>query len=412
MPFNLSSIQKWLSSRTALGVKLWVLIVTSVLVFLLLIVISTFICHVYCRLRRRNRNRRAEDHESAMSGEVLTVMEMNVKKSSDDQFSRQGSETTQNSIVTNLDYSGGRYSPAAVTDERRRIVFGLEEIALATDEFSEENVINIEDYGVDYFGNLADGTKVTVKIFNANNSIGDNEFIREAERIRHISHKNLVKLLGYYTQGTANNRMFVYENVENGNLHQWLHGCPQKPFSPLSWPIRMSIIQGIAKGLAYLHEDVDPKILHGRLRSSCILLDQNWNPKISDFGLVEVFPPEYLSGPNLVGETNESLESTSPFTERNDIYSFGILLMELITGRAPVDCNQSQPYLIEWVKSMIGSQQAVETVDSKLEEKPSPKQLKRMLLIALRCLDPDEQHRLSMAQILLMLEPRDLLLAD
>ncbi|KAL0548693.1 hypothetical protein IC582_013157 [Cucumis melo] len=416
MSFNSSSIPLWLSTRTSFGVKLWVLILTSLLLFLLFLLILAFIFRVYCRRRNRNwnRNRPNNDPEAAVSAEVRPEMEMKVKKGSDHQFSCQGSLTTQHSIVTDWEYSAGQYSPKAFKDRRRRSTFSLEEIDFATDGFNEENLISTEDYGVDYFGNMTDDTKVIIKIFNANYSFGDDEFIREAERIRHISHKNLVKLLGYCTQGIPNNRMFVYQNVDNGNLHQWLHGYPQKPFSPLTWSIRMNIIQGIAKGLAYLHEDVEPQILHGRLRSSCILLDQHWNPKIANFGLVELLPLDYWPGP-LVRETYESLdqnESTSPFTKKNDVYSFGILLMEMITGKPPSDCNQSQPDLIEWVKSMIGHQQPFETVDSKMEEKPSSKQLKRMLLIALRCVDPDIQHRPTMAQILLMLQPHDILLTD
>ncbi|XP_011651181.1 probable serine/threonine-protein kinase At1g01540 isoform X2 [Cucumis sativus] len=415
MAFNSSSIPSWLSTRTSFGVKLWVLILTSLLIFLLFVLILTFFFHVYSRRRNRNRNRSrpSNDREAAISAEVRPEMEMKVKKGSDHQFSCQGSLTTQQSIVTDWEYSAGQYSPKAFKDRQRR-TFSLEEIDFATDGFNEENLISIEDFGVDYFGNMTDDTKVIVKIFNANYSSGDDEFIKEAERIRHISHKNLVKLLGYCTQGIPNNRMFVYQNVDNGNLHQWLHGYPQKPFSPLTWSIRMNIIQGIAKGLAYLHEDVEPQILHGRLRSNCILLDQYWNPKIANFGLVDLLPLDYWPGP-LVRETYESLdqnESISPFTKKNDVYSFGILLMEMITGKPPSDCNQSQPDLIEWVKSMIGNQQAFETVDSKLEEKPSSKQLKRMLLIALRCVDPDIQHRPTMAQILLMLQPQDILLTD
>ncbi|XP_023541481.1 probable serine/threonine-protein kinase At1g01540 [Cucurbita pepo subsp. pepo] len=407
MAFNLVSIETWLSRPTGSGVKLWVLIV--ICVFLLLILILTFICQLYCHRRKRNRNCQSEDRETAISEEVST--EIDEKKGSDDQFSRQGSvNIDQYSVCTDWEYSAGRYSIAAVKDGHRRSTFALDEIELATDGFSAKNVISIEDYNVDYFGILADDTKVIVKIFNANNSIEDDEFIREAERIQHISHKNLVKLLGYRTQGIEKNRIFVYENVDNGNLHQWLHGCPLKPFSPLSWSNRMNIIQGIAKGLAYLHEDVEPQILHGRLRSSCILLDQDLNPKIFNFGLLSLFPPQNLQGP-LVGEAYESLNngSSSPFTENKDVYSFGILLLEMITGRAPLDSNESsQAHLVEWVQSLIGSEHEVEMVDSKLEEKPTSKQLKRMLLIVLRCVDPDIQHRPSMGQILVMLQPQDL----
>lgn len=167
MAFNLSSIQKWLSSRPALGVKLWILIVTCVLVFLLIIVILTFICLVCSRRWKRNRNPRSDDREAAIPGQVFT--EMNVKEGSGDQFTRQGSVNAQNSIVTDWEHSAGRYSPAALKDGGRRSTFAMEEIALVTDGFSEGNVISIEDYGVNYFGNLADDTKVIVKIFNANN---------------------------------------------------------------------------------------------------------------------------------------------------------------------------------------------------------------------------------------------------
>lgn len=132
--------------------------------FSFFVVILAFIFHIYCRRRRRIRNRRNDDREA-----VLPVTEMKVKKGSDHQFSRQGSLTTQHSIVTDWEYSAGRYSPAAFKDRRIRSTFALEEIALATDGFSEENVISIEDFGVDYCGKLADHTQVIVKIFNADN---------------------------------------------------------------------------------------------------------------------------------------------------------------------------------------------------------------------------------------------------
>ena len=166
MAFNLVSIETWLSSPTGSGVKLWVLIV--ICVFLLLILILTFICQLYCHRRKRNRNCQSEDRETAISGEVST--EIDEKKGSDDQFSRQGSvNIDQYSICTDWEYSAGRYSIAAVKDGHRRSTFALDEIELATDGFSAKNVISIEDYNVDYFGILADDTKVIVKIFNANN---------------------------------------------------------------------------------------------------------------------------------------------------------------------------------------------------------------------------------------------------
>ncbi|CAL9193492.1 unnamed protein product [Musa hybrid cultivar] len=163
--------------------------------------------------------------------------------------------------------------------------FTLRDLENATDRFSKENVTGEGGYGVVYRGRLVNGTEVAVKRLLNNLGQAEKEFRAEAEAIGHVRHKNLVRLLGYCIEGT--HRMLVYEYVTNGNLEQWLHGALQQ-HGVLSWENRMKVIVGTAKGLAYLHEAVEPKVVHRDIKSSNILIDAEYDAKISDFGLAKL----------------------------------------------------------------------------------------------------------------------------
>ncbi|MBA0566368.1 hypothetical protein Golob_011192, partial [Gossypium lobatum] len=235
----------------------------------------------------------------------------------------------------------------------------------------------------------------------------EKEFKVEVEAIGRVRHKNLVRLLGYCAEGA--HRMLVYEYVDNGNLEQWLHG-DVGPCSPLTWEIRMNIVLGTAKGLAYLHEGLEPKVVHRDIKSSNILLDKQWNPKVSDFGLAKLLG----SGRSYVttrvmgtfGYVAPEYASTGMLNERSDVYSFGILLMEIISGRTPVDYSrpQGEVNLVEWIKSMVSNRNAEGVLAPRLPEKPSSRALKRALLVALRCVDPNAQKRPKMGHVIHMLE--------
>ncbi|XVF33271.1 hypothetical protein REPUB_Repub17cG0154600 [Reevesia pubescens] len=167
--------------------------------------------------------------------------------------------------------------------------YTLRELELATNGLCEENVIGEGGYGIVYCGVLTDGTKVAVKNLLNNRGQAEKEFKVEVEAIGRVRHKNLVRLHGYCVEGAY--RMLVYEYVDNGNLEQWLHG-DVGDVSPLTWDIRMNIILGTAKGLAYLHEGLEPKVVHRDVKSSNILLDRQWNSKVSDFGLAKLLCSE------------------------------------------------------------------------------------------------------------------------
>ncbi|OMO49651.1 hypothetical protein CCACVL1_30874 [Corchorus capsularis] len=228
--------------------------------------------------------------------------------------------------------------------------FTLRDLQLATNRFSAENVLGEGGYGVVYRGKLINGTEVAVKKLLNNLGQAEKEFRVEVEAIGHVRHKNLVRLLGYCIEGV--HRMLVYEYVNNGNLEQWLHGAMRQHGS-LTWEARMKVILGTAK--AYV-------------------------------------APEYAN--------------TGLLNERSDIYSFGVLLLEAVTGRDPVDYGRpaNEVNLVEWLKMMVGTRRAEEVVDPNLEVRPTTRALKRALLVALRCVDPDADKRPKMSQVVRMLE--------
>lgn len=288
--------------------------------------------------------------------------------------------------------------------------YTLRELEVATNMFADENVVGEGGYGIVYHGALEDNTQVAVKNLLNNRGQAEREFRVEVEAIGRVRHKNLVRLLGYCAEGA--HRILVYEYVDNGNLEQWLHG-EVGPCSPLTWDIRMNIILGTAKGVMYLHEGLEPKVVHRDIKSSNILLDKQWNPKVSDFGLAKLLGSERSYVTTRVmgtfGYVAPEYASTGMLNERSDVYSFGILIMEIISGRNPVDYSRppGEVNLVEWLKTMVSNRNSEGVLDPKLPEKPSSRALKRALLVALRCVDPDAQKRPKMGHVIHMLEVDD-----
>ncbi|XP_010059915.2 probable serine/threonine-protein kinase At1g01540 [Eucalyptus grandis] len=293
--------------------------------------------------------------------------------------------------------------------------YTLRELQVSTEDFADENVIGEGGYGIVYRGVLEDGTRVAVKNLLNNRGQAEKEFKVEVEAIGRVRHKNLVRLLGYCVEGA--HRMLVYEYVDNGNLEQWLHG-DVGPCSPLTWEIRMNIIIGTAKGLTYLHEGLEPKVVHRDIKSSNILIDKQWNPKVSDFGLAKLLGSERSYVTTRVmgtfGYVAPEYASTGMLNERSDVYSFGILIMEIISGRNPVDYSRpsGEVNLVEWLKTMVTNRNPEGVLDPRLPEKPSSRALKRTLLVALRCVDPNAQKRPKMGHVVHMLEADEFPLRD
>ncbi|GKC05254.1 probable serine/threonine-protein kinase [Tanacetum coccineum] len=426
--YDKAFVNSELSKPTSIfGLRLWVVVGIFVGAIIVLVL---FLLSVCITSRRRNNNKKNHiqtpikeikeinnHHDVADHRMMVPEIQIDIGKVehrvvfSDRQSSGESRATSGGGGGGDGSGSGGGCLPQ-VSHLGWGRWYTLRELEAATNGLDDANVIGEGGYGIVYSGVLGDNTRVAVKNLLNNRGQAEREFKVEVEAIGRVRHKNLVRLLGYCVEGAY--RMLVYEYVDNGNLDQWLHG-DVGDVSPLTWSIRMNIIQGTAKGLAYLHEGLEPKVVHRDIKSSNILLDRQWNAKVSDFGLAKLLGSDTSYVTTRVmgtfGYVAPEYACTGMLTEKSDVYSFGILIMELITGRNPVDYGrpQGEVNLVEWLKTMVGNRKADEVVDPKLPEMPSSKALKRILLVALRCVDPDAQKRPKMGHVLHMLEADDLL---
>ncbi|KAL2537651.1 putative receptor-like serine/threonine-protein kinase [Forsythia ovata] len=417
------------TSRTSiLDQKLYVIIIATVVVMLIIFLLIL----LFLRLNRNAKRRHiALKHSSGLL--PFFCKEIDEIEDSDRNESRKANELENKNITflvedvvkgvaigkkgssesneSNSNRSESSSAVSASTDGMNNFGWGrlysLKELEIATDQFSDDNVIGEGGYGIVYRGILHDGSVVAVKSLRNNKGQAEKEFKVEVEAIGKVRHKNLVGLIGFCAEGTR--RLLVYEYIDNGNLEQWLHGDVGL-VSPLTWEIRMKIAIGTARGLAYLHEGLEPKVVHRDVKSSNILLDRKWNPRVSDFGLAKLLGSEKSYVTTRVmgtfGYVSPDYASTGMLNEGSDVYSFGILLMELITGRSPVDYSRppGEMTLVDWFKGLVLSRRGEELVDSMIDVPPPPRALKRVLLICLRCIDLDANKRPKMGQIVHMLE--------
>ncbi|XP_052208399.1 probable receptor-like protein kinase At5g18500 [Diospyros lotus] len=330
-----------------------------------------------------------------------------------------GAEVGEKGVIVQLNGSRPAHaitapSPLSGLPEFSRLGWGhwftLRDLETATNRFSKENVIGEGGYGVVYWGHLINGTPVAVKRLLNNLGQAEKEFRVEVEAIGHVRHKNLVRLLGYCVEGT--HRLLVYEYVNNGNLEQWLHGA-MRQHGYLTWEARMKVLLGTARALAYLHEAIEPKVVHRDIKSSNILIDDDFNAKISDFGLAKLLGAGKSHITTRVmgtfGYVAPEYANSGLLNEKSDVYSFGVVLLEAITGRDPVDYGRPahEVNLVDWLKMMVGSRRSEEVADPTIETRPSTSALKRSLLTALRCVDPDADKRPMMSQVVRMLESEE-----
>ncbi|KAI0522362.1 hypothetical protein KFK09_004741 [Dendrobium nobile] len=228
--------------------------------------------------------------------------------------------------------------------------FNYEELMGITNGFSHENLIGEGGFGCVYKGALPDGKCVAVKQLKAGGGQGEREFRAEVEIISRVHHRHLVSLVGYSIFETQ--RLLVYEFVPNKTLEHHLHG---KWLPVMDWPKRLKIAIGSAKGLAYLHEDCHPRIIHRDIKSANILIDNDWEAQVADFGLAKLSNDTHTHVSTRVmgtfGYLAPEYASSGKLTDRSDVFSFGVVLLELITGRKPVDASQpmGDESLVEWV---------------------------------------------------------------
>ncbi|CAI0426718.1 unnamed protein product [Linum tenue] len=280
--------------------------------------------------------------------------------------------------------------------------FSYLELERATDKFSSKRILGEGGFGRVYHGLMEDRTEVAVKMLTRANQNGDREFIAEVEMLSRLHHRNLVKLIGICIEGRT--RCLVYELVHNGSVESHLHGVDKQGY--LDWDARLKIALGAARGLAYLHEDSNPRVIHRDFKASNVLLEDDFTPKVSDFGLAR----EATEGSQHIstrvmgtfGYVAPEYAMTGHLLVKSDVYSYGVVLLELLSGRKPVDMSQppGQENLVTWARPLLTTREGLEQlVDPSLAGSYDFDDMAKVAAIASMCVHPEVANRPFMGEV-------------
>lgn len=284
--------------------------------------------------------------------------------------------------------------------------FTYEELADATDSFSEERQIGQGGYGKVFMGTLQDGKQVAIKAADPASCQGAHEFYTEIEFLSRIHHRNLVMLEGYCDD--ENYEMLVYEFMPGGNLRDHLSARSDR--APLDFPSRLRIALGAARGIRYLHTEANPPIFHRDIKASNILLDKRKGTKVADFGLsclapvpdLEGVTPAYVSTvvKGTPGYLDPEYYMTQKLSDKSDVYSFGVVMLELITGLQAITQGKN---IVREVNKRAIEGNALTLVDPHIA-KYAPEALERFMGLALRCCRETPEKRPTMVEVVSELE--------
>lgn len=296
-------------------------------------------------------------------------------------------------------------------------VFSVSELKAATKSFSRSVMIGEGGFGCVYRGTIWSSNdsnskiEIAVKQLGRRGLQGHKEWLTEVNFLGIVEHPNLVKLIGYCAEDDerGTQRLLVYEYMPNGSVEGHLSARTDKP---LSWPMRLRIALDAARGLSYLHEGMDFQIIFRDFKASNILLDEHWNAKLSDFGLAREGPEEGLTHVSTavvgtLGYAAPEYMHTGRLTAKSDIWSFGVFLYELITGRSPIDRNRpkNEQKLLEWVKPYISDiKKFRRIIDPRLDTRSTLKSAMRLSIVANRCLMRQPKSRPMMSEVTEMLQ--------
>ncbi|KAL0375322.1 UNVERIFIED_CONTAM: Cold-responsive protein kinase [Sesamum radiatum] len=289
-----------------------------------------------------------------------------------------------------------------ITTDNIRL-FSYHSLRSATRLFHPSNRIGRGGFGVVYKGVLRDGTQVAIKTLSAESKQGTNEFLTEINMISNIRHPNLVQLIGCCIEGT--NRIYWCMNIWRTTASPVLYFGKRHE---LDWSKRAAICKGTASGLAFLHEDAEPRIVHRDIKASNVLLDENFLPKIGDFGLAKLFPDNVTHVSTRVAGTEGYLAPEyalmGQLTKKADVYSFGVLLLEIISGKSSSKAAFGEDFLVllEWTWKLFNEDRLLEIVDPDLIEYPQD-EIMRFAKVALFCTQAASQQRPDMKQVVTML---------
>lgn len=321
----------------------------------------------------------------------------------------------RNAALSTPDVKGGcmygvnssRFPPSKVKGIQ---VFTFKDLEVATENFSETNVIGNGGFGVVYKGILSDGKMAAVKMLHREGKQGERAFRQEVDLLSTLHSPYLMELLGYCAD--QHHRLLIFEYMPNGTLQQHLH-TPHNRAQPLNWGTRLRIALDCARALEFLHEHTTPSVIHRDFKCSNILLDQNFRAKVSDFGLAKI-GSDKINGQistRVMGTTGylaPEYASTGRLTTKSDVYSYGVVLLELLTGRVPVDTKRpsGEHVLVSWALPRLTCREKLaQMVDPALQGQYYKKDLIQIAAIAAMCVQTEADYRPLMTDVVQSLIP-------
>ncbi|XP_057423374.1 PTI1-like tyrosine-protein kinase At3g15890 [Lotus japonicus] len=281
-------------------------------------------------------------------------------------------------------------------------IYTLKELLRATNNFHQDNKIGEGGFGSVYWGRTSKGVEIAVKRLKTMTAKAEMEFAVEVEVLGRVRHKNLLGLRGFYAGGEE--RLIVYDYMPNHSLLTHLHGQLASDCL-LDWPKRMNIVIGSAEGLAYLHHEANPHIIHRDIKASNVLLDNEFQAKVADFGFAKLIP-EGVS--HLTTRVKGTLGYLAPeyamwgkVSESCDVFSFGILLLEIVSAKKPIEKLPGgiKRDIVQWVTPYFHKGVFKHIADPKLKGNFDLEELISVITLAMRCTDGSPDKRPSMAEV-------------
>ncbi|KAL4558293.1 hypothetical protein LXL04_036491 [Taraxacum kok-saghyz] len=346
---------------------------------------------------RKNNSKNDKSHPSSDNSKSTPTTEFKKDNPKD---------SNQSSVANENDDKNKNKSPDNKEPNKAKVrTFTYAQLVTATNNFKGAYFLGEGGFGKVYKGKLEDSDQiVAIKQLDLDGSQGIREFVVEVLTLSMAEHPNLVKLIGYCAE--AKQRLLVYEFMPFGSLEDHLHGLRLNK-KPLDWNARMKIAAGAARGLEYLHDQMNPAVIYRDLKCSNILLNREYHAKLSDFGLAKVGPlgdKTHVSTRVMgtYGYCAPDYAMTGQLTFKSDIYSFGVVLLELITGRRPIDDTKpaSEQNLVTWARPLFKDRKKFyKMADPELEGKYPVRGLYQALAIAAMCLQEQPNMRPLVADV-------------
>ncbi|KAM7250025.1 hypothetical protein ACFE04_021908 [Oxalis oulophora] len=319
-------------------------------------------------------------------------------------FHKNTTTRTSDSESSDQSFQEGRHQAVELSlREARRFEIG--ELFLATKNFGEKNLIGQGNFGEVYKGLLHDGILVAIKKRSGAPSL---EFVDEVRYLSAIQHRNIVSLLGYCQE--SNLQCLVYEYIPNGSVSSHLYGGGPVPHEKLEFKHRLAIALGAAKGLAHLHS-LSPRLIHKDFKTANVLVDENFISKVADSGLRNFLGKFDVAGPSSQVASDEiflapEVREFRRFSEKSDAYSFGVFLLELVSGR---EASESPPTgsgqnLVEWVQSIQEMTNIYGIIDQRLANNFTAEGMKEFVRLIVRCMEPSSERRPAMSFVVMELD--------